>query len=149
MGMTRELARQFNDEVERYRRSMLYFAVKRDWDEFKSRAGGLFEYVETVEATERERRFYAVFSAIRAMLVLGVLIVLGVDPRVNAVWAEHRQMALMLSLAGCGFEVFFYVNFRTYVQARMAGYQRRRDAFIRNIERDFRSFAMQPETSRS
>ena len=146
--MTRELARQFSEEVEQYRRAMLYFAARCDWEEFKARAARLFEYVETVETAERERRFFAVFNSVLALLAAGVLIAFGIGPGMPAALNEYRDLAVVLSLAGFGFELFFYMNFRTYVAARMAGLHRRRQAFIRNIENDFRSFTAQPQTSR-
>jgi hypothetical protein len=138
--MTRELACKFNEEVERYRRALLYFAAACDWEQFKARAERLFEYLEDIEARERERRFYAVFYGILAALALGVLILLGIGSRLPPAWLAYRHAFLFLSLAGCGFELFFYVNFRRYVEVRMAGYERRRERFIRGIESDFRSF---------
>ena len=145
--MTRELARQFNDEVERYRRSLVYFAAKCEWEEFKRRAGSLFEYLEDVEASERERRFYRAFFYILAALTIGVVIVLGVDPQTSAAWLDRRRPFLVASLAGCSFELFFYLNFRWYVQARMAGFAKRRAAFIRGMEQDLRAFAQAPRES--
>ena len=104
--------------------------------------------METVEAVERERRFFAVFNSVLALLAAGVLLVLGIGPRLHAAINDYRDLAVVLSLAGFGFELFFYMNFRTYVAARMAGFQRRRQVFIRNIENDFRSFTAQPQTNR-
>ena len=141
--MTRELARQFNEEVEQYRRSLLYFARTCEWDQFKSRAGALFEYLENIEASELEKRFYAVFYCVLGALLLGVFLLLGIEPVAHADWVEHRTSLLMATLSGCSFELFFYINFRRYVEVRMAGFMRRREAFIRGIERDFRSFAVQ------
>ncbi len=143
--MTQELATQFNDEVERYRRSLLYFAAKADWGEFKARAARLFEYLENIEASERERRFYRVFFLILLVLCVGVIIVLGIDSQVSAEWFGYRRSLLMTALGGCSFELFFYLNFRWYVEARMAGFLRRRAAFIRGMEHDFRSYAMGSE----
>ncbi len=142
--MTRELAKQFNSDVEQYRRSLLYFAGHCNWEEFKVRAGRLFEYVERIEASERERRFYTVFFCILGALGLGIVILLGIDPWVLA-GPDQRQTLFVIALAGCGFELFFYLNFRRYAEVRMAGFRRRREMFIRNIERDFRSFAIRPQ----
>ncbi len=143
--MKREVAKQFNEEVERYRRTLLYFARKCDWEEFKVRAGRLYEYLERVEASERERRFYRVFSSILAMLTLGVVALLSVDPTASAGWIDYRRSLFLAALAGCSFELFFYLNFRWYAGVRMAGFLKRREAFIKGIERDFRAFDMPPQ----
>jgi hypothetical protein len=140
--MTRELAREFNEEVERYRRALVYFARKREWSEFKRRAAGLFDYVEQVEATERERRFFRIFNSILVLLVLAVLFVIGIDPGIGPGWQRHKQTLLMACLAASGFELYFFLNFRWYAEMRKAGLLRRREQFLRNIERDFRSFPL-------
>ncbi len=142
--MTQELAKQFNAEVEGHRRALLYLASKREWEAFKARAGRLFEYLEKVEATERERRFYTIFYFILVVLTLAVIVALGVEPRVSADWLDQRRSLILAALAGCSFELFFYLNFRWYAEARMAGFLRRRAAFIRGIEQDFRTFEHNP-----
>ncbi len=147
--MTQELAKQFNAEVEGHRRALLYLASKREWEAFKARAGRLFEYLEKVEASERERRFYTIFYSILAVLTLGVIIVLGLMPQLSAGWFYQRRSLILAALAGCSFELFFYLNFRWYVEARMAGFLRRRAAFIRSIEQDFRTFAHNPGENRA
>ena len=147
--MTRELARQFNEEVEQYRRSLVYFARKREWDEFKQRAGGLFDYVEEVEATERERRFFSVFNTILALLAVSVVVLFSMDPGVHPEWPQYRNALIPACLAASGFELYFFLNFRWYAEMRKAGFQRRRQRFIRNIEQDFRSFTVQGEEVRS
>lgn len=147
--MTRELAREFNEEVERYRRALVYFARRSEWCEFKRRAAGLFDYVERIEATERERRFFIVFNAILALLVLAVVIVICIDPLSGPAWPRHKQTLLIACLAASGFELYFFLNFRWYVEMRKAGLFQRREQFLRNIERDFRSFPLEREAARS
>lgn len=147
--MTRELARQFNEEVEQYRRSLVYFARKCEWDEFQKRAGSLFDYVERIEATERERRFFSVFNAILALLVVAVVAVLSLDPGAHGDWLKYKRAIVMTCLAASGFEFYFFLNFRWYAEMRKAGFMRRRELFIRNIEQDFRSFTGQREEARS
>jgi hypothetical protein len=139
--VTREVARQFNQEVEQYRRTLLYFARICDWEEFKERAGRLFDYLEVVEATERERRFFAVFNTILAVLVALVIILFSIDPGTDAAFDRYRRTLVVLCLCAGGFECYFFMNFRWYADMRKACFTRRRQAFIRDIERDFRSFA--------
>ena len=147
--MTQELARKFSDEVERYRRSLVYFARKSEWDEFKKRAGGLFDYVEEVEATERERRFFTVFNAILAVLIAAVVALFSIDLPAHVDWPHYKRALVLACLAASGFELYFFLNFRWYAEMRKAGFRRRREQFIRNIERDFRSFTGRREEAHS
>jgi len=147
--MKRELEREFNEEVERYRRALVYLARKSEWGEFKRRAAGLFDYVEQVEAMERERRFSLIFNAILALLVLAVVVAIGINPSAVPDWPRHRQSLLMACLAASGFELYFFLNFRWYAEMRKAGLFRRREQFLRNIEQDFRSFPLSGREVRS
>ncbi len=131
----------FSEEVEGYRRSLLYFARKCDWAEFKARAGRLFDYVESVEATELERRFFITFNTILALLIAAVVVLFTVDPGVHEQWQNYRNAGILAALAASGFELFFFLNFRWYADMRMSCFRKRREVFIRTIERDFRRYA--------
>lgn len=139
--MDRQMNLAFDQEVESSRRALLYFARQCDWDAFKARAGRLFDYVEQVEAVVREQRFYRLFFAILAALVLAVMIVTGWNPGEDPRWQDFRRNVIFASLAASSFELFFYMNFRRYVEARASVHRQRREAFIRGIMQDFREYA--------
>jgi len=147
--MTQELARQFSDEVERYHRALDYFARVREWERFKERAGGLFDYVEHVEATELERRFYRIFNMILTVLAVSIVALFSVDLPAGADWPYYKRALVLACLAVSAFELYFFLNFRWYADMRKAGFRRRRERFIRNIERDFRSFPVNRTEVRS
>ncbi|MDA8098630.1 MAG: hypothetical protein M0042_03270 [Nitrospiraceae bacterium] len=138
--MKRERAEQFNREVEAYRRVLLFLAKQRDWKSFQDWAKSLFDYVESVEAGERERRFFGIFSSVLAALALTVVVVFGIEPAFLGDWMGLRNALIMGALGGSGFELVFYYDFRVYVKVRMAHYQERRIAFIRGLEGDFREY---------
>lgn len=144
--MTKELAKRFSEEVENYRRALDYFARKCEWEEFKARAGRLFDYVEDVEASERERCFFSLFYTILVCVAGAAAALIGLDAAEGA-WAQYRTSLFLVCLAACGFELFFYLNFRRYADNRKSGFRKRREAFIRGIERDFRSLVPQQERS--
>lgn len=137
-------AQEFNQEVEAYRRSLLYFAQHCDWAEFKVRAGRLFDYVEQMEAMVREQSFFRIFFSVLAFLILLVLVVTGWNPGDDPAGHGYRQNIIFAALAGSGFELFFYAVFRRYVEARTLLARRRREAFIRSLEQDFREYAGGP-----
>jgi ABC-type multidrug transport system fused ATPase/permease subunit len=141
--MKKERAEQFSREVETYRRSLLYYARKRDWEEFKAKAGRLFDYVETIEYSELERRFFTVFGIVLAALVLSTITLFGVNFEISPELMRLKITIILIALAATGYELYFYLNFRMYVDIRTSHYGQRRENFIRNIEQDFRSFDLQ------
>lgn len=143
-GMDKRMMEAFNQEVENYRRALVYFARKCDWAEFKARAGRLFDYLEFVEATVREQKFYRVFFSILAMLVVAGLLITGWNPGENADLQRYKQNFLFVLLAVSSFELFFYINFRRYVEIRESLFSRRRADFIRDLEQDFQQYAEEP-----
>jgi len=62
--MKRELNERFNYEVDRYRKALLFYAKQCQWDTFKANAGRLFDYVESIEMSEIERRFFNISKII-------------------------------------------------------------------------------------
>lgn len=141
--MRRALNEQFNREVEAYRRALLYYARVCKWDEFEARAGILFDYIESVEFSELERRFFGVFTSILVLLSAAVIMLLGVDFSVHTEWLRLKDALVLSSLAGSGFDLYFYLNYRWYLSARVQYARQRREAFIRNLEQDFRVYAQQ------
>jgi len=138
--MKRELAKQFNQEVEGYRRALLWCARTSDWEAFKAKAGRLFDYVESVERVELEKKFFSVFYLILGMLLLTVIAIFGVNFEVTPELISLKNRVMIVALAMCGFELYFYINYRKYTEVRMSIYEERREKFIRGIEKDFRGF---------
>jgi hypothetical protein len=147
--MKKELAEQFSREVESYRKALLFCARESDWEEFKAKAGRLFDYVETIERVELEKRFFSVFSVILAALVLIIIALFSVNFEVSPELMRLKNTILFAAIAASSFELYFFINFRTYAGVRTSLYKERRENFIRNIEKDFRSFALQAVGGRS
>lgn len=138
--MDSELYRAFNDEIHRYRRTLIYDAKRCEWDHFKDIAGRLFDYCESIEMTEIEKRFLRIFGIILAVLVFGVAFIarMGADPELLGV----KRLIIFLSIAGSCFELYFFMNFRHYMEYKTVFYKKRRERFIRNIEQDFRDICI-------
>ncbi len=147
--MKKELAEQFSREVENYRRALLWCARRSDWETFKSKAGRLFDYVESTERIELDRRFFSVFYVILGVLLLSVIALFGVNFEVKPSLIPMKNAVLLIALATSGFELYFFINYRKYAGMRTTIYQERRRKFIRNIERDFRGFNLNPAGARA
>ncbi len=141
--MKKELAERFNEEVDSYRNALLNCARKRDWETFKDKAGRLFDYVESIEFQELERRFFTIFSSILALLVLAVIALLSVDFQVHQELLRLKGAFILFALAASSFELYFFVNYRMYAEIKTTNYKKRRDHFIKNIEQDFRGYTAQ------
>lgn len=145
--MKKEFSERFNDEVEGYRRALLYHARTAEWETFKMKAGSLFDYVEVVEVSEVERRFFKLFTSILVALVGVVIAVMNIDVAVHPDLQRVRYTIILLGMAASCFEVYFFLGFRRYRAAKAAHYHQRRDAFIRNIEQDFRLAAAERDAA--
>ena len=77
--MKSEREKQFNHDVETYRKALLYHARISDWEAFKANAGSMFDYVEAIEYSELERRFCKNFFAILVALIVIVVALVNVD----------------------------------------------------------------------
>ncbi len=143
--MKKELAEQFNQEVDRYRNALLFCARKCDWESFKAKAGKLFDYVESIEYSELERRFFTVFNSILVILGLAVLALFGVDFEANPELQRLKQSFVAAAIAGSSFEIYFFIDFRMYINIKTSFYKKRRENFIRNMEQDFRGYALQTQ----
>lgn len=146
--MKKELNDQFNREVDGYRNALLGDARKSDWTAFEAKAGKLFDYVESIERRELERRFYSAFSLILAALILAVIALFSINFEVSPELMRLKNTVMLAALATSSFELYFFINYRMYTGVRTSLYQERRENFIRNIERDFRRFHLRNEGDR-
>ncbi len=136
--MKKELHKAFNENVHRYRNALVYYAKRCEWDGFKLTAGKLFDYVETVEMSELERRFFRISVLILSGLLVVVLFALKIDPASYPGTEGIRTFMTLAVIAGTCFEFFFFLNFRLYMKVKTARYNFRKACFIRYIEEDFR-----------
>ncbi len=143
--MRRELAEQFNREVDNYRKNLIVLAQNCDWKGFEAKAGRLFDYVESIEFMEIERRFFRTFNLILCILILGVIGFLSIDFSLHQELLRFKYTFVATAIAASGFELFFFVDYRMFAQGRTFGYRKRRENFIRSIERDFRTYASHAE----
>lgn len=141
--MTKELHTAFNEEVDLYRNILLNCARRKEWETFKLHAGRLFDYVESIEMSETERRFVRIFIIVMAALFCAAAMVLGVDP---ALYGEEilkvKQFMIAMAIVGCCFELFFFASFRHYMENKSVSYYKRRNLFIRIIEQDFNEICL-------
>ncbi len=144
--MKKELAQQFNREVDSYRKALLWYARKCDWEEFRAKAGRLFDYVESIEFAELERRFFATFSIILAVLIMAVVALLSVNFEVRPELMRLKNACFLSAIAASSFELYFYINYRKYVSVRTGYYNKRRESFIKNMEQDFLGYASRQES---
>ncbi len=147
--MTKEWRVQFNQNVENYRRILLYHARISDWENFKAKAGRMFDYLESIEYSQLERRFFKHFNVVLAVLVAIAVALFKVDFDVAPELLRIKNLMVLGGLGIGSFELFFYINYRTYVRVRTVNYAQRRERFIRNIEQDFRSYVVQAELQKA
>ncbi len=143
--MKRELAEEFNREVDGFRKALLFYARKSDWEEFKAKAGRMFDYVETIEYSELERRFFTIFGAILVILVMAVAALFGFDFGVSPELMRLKNLVILTFIAASSFELYFFIDFKRYVDVRTSCRRRRREDFIKNIEQDFRGYGIESE----
>ncbi len=145
--MKRDLAKQFTQEVEGYRKALLWHARASDWEAFELKAGRLFDYVESIEHVELEKRFFSVFYIILGVLILTIIALFGVNFEVAPELIRLKNAIILAALAASSFELYFFINFLRYTDARTSLYKKRRDNFVRNIEKDFRGFDLRPQAA--
>jgi hypothetical protein len=139
IAMDRDLRVRLNEEVERYRRALIYYAKSCDWDTFKHKAGSLFDYLESIELSELERRFFRVFRMVLFVLIAATAFLLQLNHGYFPALVKYKTTFTAAAMAVSGFEFFFYIDFRVYVKAKLAASKKRREWFIRSIEQDFKS----------
>jgi hypothetical protein len=110
--MKKELAEQFNQEVASYRNALLSCARTCDWEAFK--AGRLFDYVETVEFMELERRFFNIFNLLLSVLVLAVIGLFSVDFDVHQELMRLKNAFVTCAVAVSSFELYFFLDYRMH-----------------------------------
>jgi hypothetical protein len=136
--MNRTLNKTFNKEVNRYRYSLLFYAKQCEWETFKSRAGNLFDYVESVEMNEMERKFFRIFKVILSVLFLAVFFIISVNPEAHPEMSRIKEILTIAALAGCCYELYLFISFRFYMKHKINFYKKRRERFIFDIQGDFR-----------
>ena len=135
--MEKELYNNFNDEINRYKNALLFYAKKCDWDTFKVNAGRLFDYCESYEMSVIERKFFRISKIIVAVIFLMVVFIVKMNPNKYPELARVNEIMTLIAVATSCFEVYFFCNFRMYMKYKIVYYKRRRERFIMNIQRDF------------
>lgn len=145
--MKKELADQFNHEVDAYRRTLLYYAKISDWEAFEAKAGRMFDYVETVEFQELERRFFKTFGLILAAIIIAATAFFNVDFEVHREWLRWKNAFFFSALSACSLEIYFFVNYRIYIDVKTYGQKNQRNKFIYGIKADFRKYLLQTQNT--
>ena len=136
--MNSTLHKTFNTEVHRYKNSLLFYAKQCDWQTFKSKAGCLFDYIESVEMKEMERKFFRIFKVILSVLFFAVFFIISINPEAQPEMSRFRELLVITALAGCCYELYLFISFRFYMKHKNTFYKKRRKRFICNIQGDFR-----------
>jgi len=105
---------------------------------FEKKAGILFDYLDAIERRVIERSFFIRFFFILAMLVATAVIIVKMDGQVFPVFLKYKNAMVLTAIAVSSFKLYFYVDFRMYVKAKMSWYKKRKEQFIKNIEKDFK-----------
>jgi hypothetical protein len=135
--MENELYNKFNEEINRYRDSLLFYAKKCDWDTFKENAGRLFDYCESFEMSVIEKKVFRITKIIVAVLFFMVILIVKMNPDIYPEFASINESMTVIAIATSCFEVFFLYNHRMYIKGKLSCYKKRRERFIMNIQRDF------------
>ncbi len=142
--MDRELSDRIDNEVEGYRKALVHYAKTREWDTFEKKAGGLFDYLESVELKVLEKKFFRIFRIILVVLIGAVAVIVEADSLVLPPLVKYKDPIVLLAISAFCFELYFFLDFRLYVRAKMSRYKKRRELFIRNIESDFKALFCAP-----
>lgn len=142
--MKKELHKAFNEDVHRYRNTLLSCARKCDWDTFKLIAGKLFDYLETVEVAELRRRFFRSFGFVLAALFCMAVLVVTLDPTTSPEILRLKRFIFFAAIGASGFEFFFFMNFHQHMKCKAEFYKLRKERFIKGVERDFRDMFLAP-----
>jgi hypothetical protein len=137
--MRRDMYTAFNAEINRYRDALYYYAQRNEWQTFKANAGKLFDYCETVEASEIERRFIRIFWIIIGVVITGLFLMIRIEPGTLPGFQNVKRLIFFMTFAGSCFDLYFYLNFRVYMNQKIVHYKKRKEHFIIAIEEDFRT----------
>lgn len=140
--MENELYNKFNDEINRYRNSLLFYAKKCDWDTFKVNAGRLFDYCESFEMSVIEKKVLRITKIILAVLFVMVVVIVKMNPDIYPELARVKELMTLIAILTCFFEVFFLLNYRMYMKGKTSCYKKRRERFIINIQQDFKEMTV-------
>jgi len=136
--MRDEIRKVFNADVERSRQALIFAAKACEWETFKVRAGRLFDYIESVEISEIERKFFRVFMGILLIVMLIAIVILNADSIFSPHLSKYREKLTVIGLCiGC-YELYFILDFKLFMKAKLSCYRKRREHFIRDLEKDFR-----------
>ncbi len=136
--MKRELLRAFNEKVDKYRIALSDYAKRREWDAFEKNAAELFDYVERVEISVVRSRFETISTVIVAVLFIIASLILKVHIDATPELLRMKKLMVLSTIGGGGFEFFFFMNFKLYMEHKKTFYRKRRERFVRNIEDDFK-----------
>lgn len=140
--MNSDLHRTFNEEVNRYKNALFFYARKCDWDTFQDNAGRLFDYVESIEMSEIERKFYKISKVIVMALFIVVIFILKMDRNLSPGITRLKDFVVIIAVAGGSFEIYFLLNFKMYMKNKIRRYKKRRERFIMDIEQDFKEIVV-------
>jgi hypothetical protein len=138
--MEKSLEKVFNEEVNKYRNILLGCAKKSEWNTFKMNAGKLFDYVEAIEMSVLEKKFYSISSVIIILLVIVVVALWRINPAIHPEIQRVRELMILAGIGGCSYQLYFFLNFRTYMDGKITSYKNRRERFIKNIVADFKTY---------
>lgn len=142
--MEKELNTKVNEEISRYKNTLLFYAKQCDWDTFQEKAGRLFDYAESIEMSEIKRRFLNISKIILAVLCFMLIALFKINPDVYPGLARIHELLLLTAVAICSFEVYFLYVFRMYIKGKSLYYDKRRKEFVINIESDFKNMTVYP-----
>jgi hypothetical protein len=137
--MDQELCRKFNDEIYRHQKSLTYHARRSDWGTFEANAGEMFDYVESVEMSVLEEKFYRITKIVVVVLLVMIGFIFRLNPETFPHLDRVNELLTIFGVALACFQVYFLYNFRIYKKAKRLYYNKRREKFIQDIESDFKS----------
>jgi hypothetical protein len=70
-----------------------------------------------------------------------VIFVLKLDPGAYPECMRLKNFMILIAIAGCCYEFYFFLNFRMYMHLKTIFYRKRKEHFIRGIEQDFKEIA--------
>jgi hypothetical protein len=141
-AVKRELLKAFNEKVDKYRIALSDYAKRREWDAFEKNAAELFDYVERIEISVVQKRFQAISNVIIVVLFVFASLILKVHIDATPELIRMKRLIVLSTIGGGGFEFYFVMNFRLYMERKKTCYRKRRERFVKNIEDDFRNYCI-------